>query len=192
MSNQIESAYNTRSKVKQQIMNVNVPITRRMARELTYKREESSDDDDDEEDEEYEMSEDEEYEEEDDVLSEDDDNFIVKDKNKINPKEFQSLLSELFPSKYMENKMKREGSPSPLTGPNTIPLGSRSRAPIKRGPIINKKLLEEESISPRKMQNFNIIFTVGPGFNAGVKNKEIDEYESYHSSDDPDYDPDME
>ena len=111
MSNNIESAYNTRSKVKQQIMNVNVPITRRMARELTYKIEESSDDeeddDDDEEedeDEDYEMSENEDYEmseNEDDVLSEGDDNFIVKDKNKINPKEFQSLLSELFPSKYL-------------------------------------------------------------------------------------------
>jgi ATP-dependent Lon protease len=193
MSNKIESAYNTRSKVKQQIMNVNVPITRRKARELTYKREESSDDDDEEEDydedEDYEMSEDEMSEDEDDVLSEGDDDFIVKDKNKINPKEFQSLLSELFPSKYMENKMKKEGSSSPLTGPNTIPLGSRSRS---RGPIISKKLLEEESISPSKMQNFNIIFTVGPGFNGGVKHKEIDEYESYHSSDDPDYDPDME
>ena len=207
MSNNIESAYNTRSKVKQQIMNVNVPITRRMARELTYKIEESSDDeeddDDDEEedeDEDYEMSENEDYEmseNEDDVLSEGDDNFIVKDKNKINPKEFQSLLSELFPSKYLENKMKREGASTPLTGPNIIPLVSRSRGPITRGPntrgpIISKNLLEEESISPSKMQNFNIIFTVGPGFNAGVKNKEIDEYESYNSSDDSDYDPDME
>jgi ATP-dependent Lon protease len=200
----IESAYNTRSKVKQQTIVVNRPTTRRMTRELTYKRNESSDDDededdeDDDDDEEYKMSEDEEYkmsEDEDDILSEVDDDFILKDKSKINPKAFQNLLSELFPSKYMENRMKREGAPSPppspLTGPNMIPLKSK-KVPINRKMPINRKILQEDTTSPSKMQNFNIIFTVGPGFNTGVKNKEIDEYESYHSSDDSDYDPDME
>jgi ATP-dependent Lon protease len=211
MSNKVESAYNTRSKVKQTIQ-VNGPITRRMARELTYKKEEeSSDDDEDYDDEDYEEEYDDDIEEdedmsqdEDDILSEGDDDFIVKDKSKINRKEFQNLLSELFPSKYMENKMKREGAPSPepvtgsefLTGSNRIPLGTR--APIKKQK--HNTLVEEEPISPRRMhspmhnpmQNFNIIFTVGSGFNIGSENKDIEDYESYNSSDDPDYDPDME
>ena len=211
MSNKIESAYNTRSKVKQTIQ-INGPTTRRIARELAYKKDDSSDDDD--EDEEYD-DDDEEYDDdnedsdsmsqdEDDILSEGDDDFIVKDKNKINPQEFQNLLSELFPSKYMENKMKRESAPSPepvtgpefLTGSNRIPLGSRR--PIKKPK--RSTLLEEEPVSPSRMhspmhspmQNFNIIFTVGSGFNIGAENKYIEDYESYSSSDDPDYDPDME
>jgi ATP-dependent Lon protease len=178
-------------------VNMSKPITRRMARELTYKKEESSDDDDDYDDdcEDIDMSED-----EDDILSEGDDDFIVKDKNKINPRNFQNLLSELFPSKYMEKKRENASNPEVLTGANAIPLGNipiGNKAPIFTKPKQKRsKLIEEEPISPSKMfsqmQNFNIIFTVGSGFNAGSENKDIEDYESYHSSDDPDYDPDME
>jgi len=188
MSNKIESAYNTRSKVKKNMqIKLDGPITRKMARELTYKKEESSDDEeDDDEEDEYE-----EYEEdsmsEDDILSEDDDDFIVKDKNKINPVAFQHLLSELFPSKYIENKRKRMSTSSePLTGPNAIPL--RSMPLENKEPYNSRKrsnLVEEEVVSPSKMQTFNIIFTL----NTEDKPKDMDDYESYYSSDDPDYEP---
>ena len=52
----------------------------------------------------------------------------------------------------------------------------------------NYKVEEEERAkSPNKMSNFNIIFTINPANLS--KDKAIEDYEDYHSSDDPEYDP---
>ena len=45
--------------------------------------------------------------------------------------------------------------------------------------------------SPNKMSKFNIIFAINP-LSLKQKPKKIEDYEEYHSSDDPDYDPEEE
>jgi ATP-dependent Lon protease len=204
-----------------------------------YKEGESSEEDDDsaeesdaddadwiEADEEEElMSEEEEEEEhsadEDDILSEGEEDFIVKGGKKINDQAFQNLLSELFPSKYINNKLEKikpagpaqSLSPrdccTPVRPPRVFKPVAPARSKIPRalqpsdlmprglGPrelmprAFNKKnyKVEEEDkpSSPSKMANFNIIFTINP-MNAS-KDKAIEDYEEYHSSDDPDYEP---
>uniref|UniRef100_A0A6C0IJQ6 ATPase AAA-type core domain-containing protein n=1 Tax=viral metagenome TaxID=1070528 RepID=A0A6C0IJQ6_9ZZZZ len=197
--------YNTRAK-KDSLMEKLGPAASTRSKlniKESYKRDESSDDDvsdEDMSDDEYmetddenisideDMSCDEEDRsgDEDDLLSEDDDDFIVKDKKRsgINQEDFQSLLAEIFPSKYMRDRVgankkrtfNREGAPEPrdiLTGPNSIRIGKK-----------NKSFVEEAPISPGKMSNFNIIFTVNP-----MDHKNMDEYEDYYSSDDSEYDP---
>lgn len=135
---------------------------------------------------------------EDDILSEDEDDFIVIDNQKLNDPAFQKMLSELFPSKYINKKIETQQKKD--STPVRPPRVQKPLAPKK--PVVPKKLFapsrrnsyhveeEERTPSPSKMSNFNIIFTINP-MNAG-KDKAIEDYEEYHSSDDPDYNPDEE
>jgi len=140
---------------------------------------------------------------EDDILSEEEDDFIVMDNKKLNEPAFQQMLSELFPSKYINNKIesqqKKDVTPSrpprvqkPLA-PKKHVEPKKLFAPSRRNSYqVDEYHVEEEkrTPSPSKMSNFNIIFTINP-MHAG-KDKAIEDYEEYHSSDDPDYNPDEE
>ena len=148
---------------------------------------------------EYEDEDEENSADEDDMLSEDDDDFIVMDNKKLNDPAFQKMLSELFPSKYINKKIEtQQQKGDECVTPVRPPRVEKPLAP-KKPVIVAKKPIRpprrnsyqvEEHASPSKMSNFNIIFTINP-MNA-VKDKAIEDYEEYHSSDDPDYNPEEE
>jgi hypothetical protein len=233
MASSVTHTYNTRSAVK--MANVSDKVNKKqMHLRKKYKKSESSDsdttseEDADADDEEWidaseadasaseadtdtgaseaEADTDKNSADEDDLLSEDEDDFIVKDNKQLNEQSFQSLLSELFPSKYINDKVakikpsikdkknkkyEREQAVSPSES-STPSSPKRPSAPAKKPPRMLKKKNykveeEERTKSPNKMSNFNIIFTINPA-NLG-KNKAIEDYEDYHSSDDPEYDP---
>jgi ATP-dependent Lon protease len=166
---------------------------------------EADDDDWEDMDEESELEEEEDASEadansadEDDILSEDEDDFIVMDNKSLNEPAFQKMLSELFPSKYINKKIETQQK---KVAERVTPV----RPPRVQKPLAPKKPLapirpsrrnryhvedEERTPSPSKMSNFNIIFTIN-SMDAG-KDKAIEDYEEYHSSDDPDYNPDEE
>ena len=133
---------------------------------------------------------------EDEMLSEGDDDFIVMDNKKLNESAFQNLLSELFPSKYISKKIESSqqkvvGCVTPVRPPRVQkPLAPKKPISPIRPSRRNSYHVNEEERSPSKMSNFNIIFTINP-MNVG-NDKAIEDYEEYHSSDDPDYNPDDE
>lgn len=193
MTNTITHAYNTRSAAK------GATIQLKMPRANTYKENESSDDSS--------------SCDEDDLLSEDEDDFIVKDKKQLNPGSFQHLLAELFPSKYMAEKTNklvtkdkaerkysryeremglspRQCTPEGSSTPIECPSPPRKVRASKTKTYKVEEDAEEKSSSPTKLSNFNIIFTINP--TNMPKDKKIEDYEDYHSSDDPDYNPEDE
>ena len=135
---------------------------------------------------------------EDDILSEDEDDFIVMDNKSLNEPAFQKMLSELFPSKYINKKIETQQKKvaERVVTPARPPRVQKSLAPKKpsrrnRYQDDDEYHVEEDeraTPSPSKMSNFNIIFTIN-SMDAG-KDKAIEDYEEYHSSDDPDYNPD--
>ena len=135
---------------------------------------------------------------EDDMLSEGDDDFIVMDNKKLNEPAFQQMLSELFPSKYINKKIatqeRKDVTPArpprvqKPVAPKKPQAPNKPNKPFRRNSYRVEE--EERTHSPSKMSNFNIIFTINP-LNA-VKHKAIEDYEEYHSDDDPDYNPDEE
>jgi ATP-dependent Lon protease len=178
---QAQHTYNTRSKTS--------PCK-------TYKRDESSDDDDDDDvDEEYEPE----------MISMD------EDEDEEDPSQsFQQLLSNLFPSNYMNTKLanqkiekerKKQGAKAKpdtkskakpkadtkgksFTKSELFPRNAPSPSPRSYCPSPNKfdkYLVEESPSSPSKMSNFNIVFTINPDLNK--KPKSMDEYEEYHTTD---------
>lgn len=200
---EIRHTYNTRSSKQTQVVKPVVkPINKRKYKQAESSSSEDDDDGDDVLDIDDDMSED-----EDDILSEDEDDFIVKDNKTLDKREFQGLLAELFPSKYINNKLEnlkpatnkprrkysryeREAALSPPDEPLACSTPVEPLTPIPPFPSRKKfdkyKVEEEETVhSPNKangMSNFNIIFTIKPAHMG--KDKKIEDYEEYHSEDD--------
>lgn len=199
--------YNTRSAQAQAQMHSTRLQGKALAKPSTkhiYKKDESSDESSSSSESEYEPSDISEDED-------DDDEFIVKDNGKqFNHKEFQSLLAKLYPSKFIKDKIEAIGSNlqgskiknKQPSGKYKQPSGKckqpsgKYKKPYSRyeresapSPIdCSTPILED---SPNKMSKFNIIFAVNP-LSLNQKPKKIEDYEEYHSSDDPDYDPEEE
>ena len=191
--------YNTRSAQAQAQMHSTRLQGKALAKPSTkqiYKKDESSNESSSSSESEYEpsdMSEDE----------DDDDEFIVKDNGKqFNHKEFQTLLAKLYPSKFIKDKIEgsslrdskmkdKKNTSGKYKNPSDKYKKPYSRYERESAPSpidCSTPILED---SPNKMSKFNIIFAVNP-LSLNQKPKKIEDYEEYHSSDDPDYDPEEE
>ena len=144
---------------------------------------------------------------EDDLLSETEDDFIVKDNHNFNNKGFQELLCDLFPSKYIKNRLKKitpskskKGKsldekpldirnifdPLNIIDPNHFndiieSLNKNDSRNVHTPDKHSCYKVEDNDLpsNPGNMSKFNIIFTIKPKHLG--KDKAIQDYEEYHS-----------
>ena len=181
-------SYSTRSKTKNKNKN----------KKDEYKKNVSSDDDEDEDDDD---------EDDDNWISEDeeeDEDKMLNKKGKLDEKKYTELLSTLFPSKYMKEKLEKNNSKS---------KNSKSKNSKNKKIIEEDSEEEEESSSDddddteeeseeeedkvksklKKGTKFNIIFTLGGNdlySSSGRRSNSLDEDEDYDEDEDEDYDED--
>jgi ATP-dependent Lon protease len=154
-----------------------------------YKKNVSSDDDDDEEGDD---------EDDDGWISEEeeeDEDKMLNKKGKLDEKKYTELLSTLFPSKYMKEKLEKNNSKSKNKNKKIIEEESEEEELESSS---NEDDDEEESDEEedkvrnklKKGTKFNIIFTLGGNDLYSSSGRRLDEDEDEDEDDDEDYDED--
>jgi len=195
MSNETHK-YNTRSNKKKTNMSLTINPPKKTIQTLYNKKNIVSSDDDDSD---YDEDEEDDFideDEEDDFIDEDEeDDFIVKDsthkkQEAFDEIAFQQLLADMFPSKFMSDKVEKTHRKRAHSPPISSSTPKKTKN-IKQN--VDKYIVEETTpTSPSKMTNFNIVFTINPFAknknNGSDEDYDMEQREDYDSND-PDYDP---